>query len=90
MKYDKKNPILRTREERNIEVKIIITKLTKLELTIAYEPIKILFKIMQDYIDNGGKFKINIPFPMINRRIKGILPDAINEKCWIKLENEIF
>jgi hypothetical protein len=71
-KYDKKNPVLRTKEERKEEVRIIINKLTELELTIAYEPIKELFIIMQKYINEGGKIPINIQFPMIEKRIKRI------------------
>ena len=87
-KYDKKNPILRTKEERKNEVKIIINKLTELELTISYKPIKELFEILQKYTNEGGKIPINIPFPMINRRIKGILADTINENCIIQLIHE--
>ena len=67
-------------------MKIIVSKLTELELTIAYEPVKQLFVIMQNYIQNGGKTKINIPFTMINKRIKGFLSDTINAKCVLKLE----
>ena len=87
-KFDKKNPEIRTLEERKEEIKIIVKKLTELELTISYQPIKELFKIMQKYVNEGGKIKISIPFPMIDRRIKGILADGKNEKCWIKLESE--
>lgn len=84
-KYDKKIPIIRTKEERKEEIRIIINKLSELQLTIAYEPIKELFIILQKYEKEGGKIKINIPFPMINKEIKGLLPDTVNEKCWIKL-----
>ena len=87
-KSDKKNPILRTKEERKVEARIIINKLTELELTVAYEPIKELFEILRKYINEGGKISINIPFPMIERRIKGLLPDTVNEKCWVKLIQE--
>ena len=87
-KYDKKNPVSRTKEERKDEARIIINKLTELELTVAYEPIKKLFGILQKYINDGGKITINIPFPMIEKRIKGLLPDTVNEKCWIKLVHE--
>ena len=87
-KYDKKNPVLRTKEERKAETRIIINKLTELELTVSYEPIKELFGILQKYINEGGKISINIPFPMIERRIKGLLPDTVNEKCWVTLVNE--
>ena len=47
-KKDKKNPILRTREERKHEVRIIIDKLTELRLTMAYDPIRQLFIILQN------------------------------------------
>jgi hypothetical protein len=87
-KRDKKIPILRTEEERKCEVRIIIDKLTELQLTIAYDPIRQLFIILKDYVKNGGRIQINIPFPMINKRIKGILADTINEPCCVKLEEE--
>ena len=90
---DKKNryiPILRTEEERSIECRQIINKLTELQLTISYEPIKELFIILQNYKKNGKKTTVNIAFPMINKRIKGILSDTLNEDCWIKLEHENF
>ena len=87
-RYDKKNPEIRTLEERKEEIKIIVKRLTELELTITYEPIKELFKLMQKYVNEGGKIKISIPFPMVERRIKGLLSDGKNEKCWIKLESE--
>jgi len=86
--YDKKNPVLRTKDERKYEVRIIINKLSELELTIAYEPIKELFVIMQKYVNDGGKIPINISFPMIERRIKGLLSDTVNEKCCIQLIHE--
>ena len=83
-------PILRTEEERSIECRQIINKLTELQLTILYEPIKELFIILQNYKKYGKKIKVNIAFPMINKRIKGILSDTLNEDCWIKLEHENF
>ena len=82
--------ILLTEELRSKEARIIIDKLTELKLTISYDPIKKLFIILQNYIKNGEKTNVNIPFPMINKRIKGILSDTVNEKCWIKLEHEQF
>ena len=45
---------------------------------------------MQKYIIEGGTHKINIPFPMINKRIKGILPETERAKCWVILEHEKF
>ena len=87
---NKKIPLLRNREERKIEVDKIIRKLTELELTIQYEPIKELFKILKDYMENGGIKEINIPFPMINKRIKGHLPDNLNDQCFVALKHENF
>ena len=88
MKQDRKQPVLRTKEQRQEEVRVIIKTLNDLELTITYEPVKQLFKILQDYVNNGGKKKVSIPFPMISRRIKGVLSDTVNEEWFIKLEKE--
>ena len=85
-----KQPILRNKEERKIETRKIIDKLTELKLTIQYEPIKQLFLILKDYVDNGGIKEINIPFPMINKRIKGHLPDTVNDECFVALKHEDF
>ncbi len=86
----KKHPILKNLDQRKSEVKEVINSLYSLNLSQDYPPINNLYKIMFGYIKDGGKKNINIPFPMINKRIKGILPDTINEKCWIKLINEKF
>ena len=75
----------RTKEERQEEVKKIIKKLTELELSICYEPIKELYSIMKEYIEKGERMEIKIHFPMINRDIKGVLAISIREKCCIKL-----
>ena len=86
----KKTPILRDREMRKKEADKIIRKLTELQLTIQYEPVKQLFIILKEYIENGGKKDINIPFPMINKRIKGHLSDTINDECVVALKHEDF
>ena len=75
----------RTKEERLEEVKKIIKKLTELELSICYEPVRELYVIMKEYIEKGERKEIKIHFPMINRDIKGILATSIREKCCIKL-----
>ena len=77
-------------EERKLEINEIITTLTNLELTIQYDEIKKLFKLMQTFIKEGNKIKVSIPFPMIERRIKGELLPGNREKSWIRLENEKF
>ncbi len=85
-----KSPMLRTDAERRHEVNLIIKKLSELQLTMAYEPIKELYVILNDYVKNGGTKEINIPFPTINKRIKGILSETINQECCICLKHEIF
>jgi hypothetical protein len=66
------------------EIRIIIDNLTILELTVSYEPIKELFGITQIYVNKGGAIYINTQFLMLERRIKGLLPDNVNETCWMK------
>lgn len=80
----------KTIEERKTETNEIITTLTNLQLTIQYEEIKKLFKLIQIFIREGNKIKVSIPFPMIERRIKGELLPGKREKSWIKLEIEKF
>ena len=45
---------------------------------------------IKDFIDNGSQIKVNIPFPMINRRIKGVLMPNKNGDSNICLANEKF
>jgi len=83
-----KVPIYRTKEERQEEGRIIIQKLTTLQLFISYPAIKILFEKLREYISEGKRMLINIPFPELNRRIKGVLADNKHEEVWIRLEYE--
>ena len=89
-KREKKEIIYRTKDERRGEVSTILEQLSKFELTPRYEPVKELYQQFKDYIENGTRLIISIPFPMINRRIKGLLAISVNEQVWIKLEPEKF
>lgn len=80
----------KTIEERKLEIREIISTLTYLELTTHYNEIKTLFKHMENFIKEGSKIKVSIPFPMIERRIKGEFLPGKREKSWIKLEYEKF
>ena len=79
----------RTKDERQSEVMNIIKQISEFELTTEYEPIKQLYVLFREYINEDKRIEVNIPFPMINRRIKGVLAISVNEKVWIKLESEI-
>jgi hypothetical protein len=89
-KKPKKEIIYRTKEQRQEEVKEILKQLTEYELTIKYEPVKLLYKLFKEYINENKRLLINIPFPMINRRIKGLLAISVNEKVWVNLKHEKF
>ena len=89
-KRQKKKIVYRTKEERQNEVKKIISKLSSFDLNTTYEPIKNLYSKFKEYISEGQRMEINIPFPEINRRIKGLLAISVNEQVWINLKNEKF
>ena len=89
-KREKKPPVHRTREERQEEARKILAKLTELQLNVTYEPIQMLYKRLNEYIEKGERIIVNIPFPESNRRIRGILAISVREMVWIKMENEKF
>ncbi len=86
----KKEIVYRTKEERQEEVKNILKQLSDFDLNIKYEPIKKLYQQFKTYITEGNRMLINIPFPEIDRRIKGLLAISVNEEVWVKLEREKF
>ena len=57
---------------------------------MTYEPIKKLYQKFKEYIQEGNRIEVNIPFPEINRRIKGILAISVREEVWVNLKNEKF
>ncbi len=80
----------KTKEQRKEDVRNIIKELNKYELTLRYEPIKKLYTHFKDFIENGNIVKVNIPFPMINRRIKGNLMPNVKADSVITLVKERF
>jgi hypothetical protein len=79
-------PFQKTKEERVADVKPIIHKLNDLQLNMSYEPIRKMYKIVNEYIKEGESRKINIAFPEVKRRIKGFLSDDTRKETWMKLE----
>ena len=90
IKREKKNPEYRSLDERKSEVKTIIQQLSEFDLNISYEPVQQLYTLFNEYIKEDKRIVVNIPFPMINRRIKGILARNKREEVTIGLLNEIF
>ena len=86
----KKKPEYRSLEERKEEVKNIMLQLSEFELTPTYEPVKKLYMLFKEYINEDKRIIVNIPFPMINRRIKGLLAINKSEDVTIALINEKF
>ena len=87
-KREKHKPEYRTKEERQDEVKKILNQLTHFDLNTKYEPVKKLYQKLKEYISEGERLIINIPFPEINRRIKGVLAINKREEVAIGLLNE--
>ena len=79
---------IRNEQERSDEVREIIKQLNTYDLNMKYEPIQKLMKVFKNYIKNGERIKVSIPFPEINRTIRGLLATSKKEKVYIKLEYE--
>tara|TARA_Y100000768_G_C23982265_1_gene686583 strand:+ start:2707 stop:3012 length:306 start_codon:yes stop_codon:yes gene_type:complete len=77
----------KTKEERQEQAKTIILEITRLELSIQYQPVKDLYACLQRYINDGVVVKINIPFEEIKRTIVGEMKIGKNEECVICLKN---
>lgn len=86
----KKEITYRTKEQRQDEVREILKKLSEFQLNISYEPVRKLYELFKIYIEECKRIDVNIPFPDINRRIKGLLAISVNEQVWINLKNERF
>ena len=89
-KREKENkcPVYRTKAERIAEVRLLISKLAELKLSIDYGPIKQFYELLSKYINKGERIIVNIPFPEINKRIEGVLPINKLEESTIRLTNE--
>lgn len=76
----------RSKDERREQVRPIFEKLAELKLTASeHSEIKELFQIVSAYIKTGDKQSVNIPFPAINKRIKGTLEVNTSKDSCIRL-----
>ena len=90
VKKENKEQEYRTKEERQSEVKHILEQLSEFRLNPTYDPVKKLYLKFKEYISEGDRIIVNIPFPEINRRIKGVLAINKREDVTIALMNEKF
>ena len=80
----------RNKEERQTEVTKIIQSLQTLNLSPGdYKPIRILYNLLQIYIQNGERIEVNIPFPEIHKQIVGVLAIRLTEPVVVKLTKEL-
>lgn len=86
----KKPQEYRTQNERKEEVKNVLKQLSDFQLNPTYEPVKKLYLKFKEYISTGDRLVVNIPFPEVNRRIKGVLAINKREDVTIALLNEKF
>ena len=77
-------------DERKEEVKNVLKQLSDFQLNPTYEPVKKLYLKFKEYISTGDRIVVNIPFPEVNRRIKGVLAINKREDVTIALLNEKF
>ena len=78
----------RTKEQRISEIKPIIEKLTELKIKASeHEEIRELLTKIQVYIQQGERIEIDIPFPIADVEIKGVLATELKERVWIKFTN---
>ena len=89
-KREKKAPGYRSKQERQSEVKHVLEQLNEYQLNTKFEPVKKLYIKFKEYIGGGERLIVNIPFPEINRRIKGVLAINKREDVTIALLNEKF
>jgi tetrahydrodipicolinate N-succinyltransferase len=76
----------RSKDERREQVRPIFDKLAELKLTASeHDEIRELFQILSAYVKTGDKQVINIPFPAINKRIKGTLEVNTSKDSCIRL-----
>ena len=79
----------RTKEQRMTEIKPIISKLTELKIKAnEHEEIRELLTKIQVYIQQGERIVINIPFPIADVDIKGVLATNVKERVWVKFTRE--
>ena len=82
-----KNIVTRTKEEKQIEIRKIISKLVQLHISPnTNEEIKILYENMKKYVEENNSIDINIECPDLNVRIKGVLEVDIKKQVWLKME----
>lgn len=77
----------RTKDERRHETLNIIYQLKENKISSDYPAIKKLIEKLNEYVNEGNSITFTIPFPEMNKKIKGILPIHKKEKCVVVLKH---
>lgn len=85
-----KLPKMKTEEERRASSREILKQIESLDLSVTHAPIRELLKLLKQYNETGDRILVNIPFPEMNRRIKGVLAPGAREDSYVVLKHEKF
>ncbi len=77
----------RNKQERHFETLNIISKLKENNIGTQFKAIKELLYKLNDYVVIGEKMEFTIPFPEMNKVIKGYLPIYKDEECIVVLRH---
>jgi hypothetical protein len=86
----KTNSKMKTEEERRASSLEILKQVKALDLSVTHPPIRELLKLLKRHNETGERIAVNIPFPDLNRRIKGVLAPGAREDSYIVLKHEKF
>ena len=84
MKQDRK----RNEQERRFETLNIIYQLKQNNITSKYPAIRTLLELMNTYVIYGDRIEVNIPFPEMKKRIKGVLASHKYEEVVVVLKHD--
>jgi len=75
----------RSREEKNEQVRPLFEQLNNMHLNPQYPEIRQLYMLINKYLNSNERIEVDIPFPAIGKRIKGVLAIDRNEEVYIML-----
>jgi len=79
----------RSKTQRINEIKPILNKLSELNIKACeHEEIRELLQKIQIYIQEGERVIVDIPFPIADVVISGILEIDIKKRVWIKFTKD--
>lgn len=81
---------VKTEEERRAASREILNQLNDLNIPASFGAVKQLLVLLKKYNEEGCRVEINIPFPEMNRRLRGVLGIGKREEPFVVLKHENF